>query len=140
MFKVRKIINGKTNVPETLTLSVDNSLPYAKGAIYYHIDGCLRYDKSMSLEEPPKYVLLESRDEDDTRGTAPCYAVNENMIFEVDVLNASDAYNGKTASFASYTGMDYTHVDPKGDTADVLIIDASNALTKGTVKVIVLNK
>ena len=140
MFKVVKIINGKTNVPESMTLQVDSTLPYSSGAIYYYVDGCLRTDKSMASDEPKKYILLDSREENDSRGTAPCYAVNENMIFEVDVLNPANAYAGRTASFANYIGMDYTHVDPKGTTADVLIIDASNALTKGTVKVIVLDK
>jgi hypothetical protein len=91
MFKLKKILNSGTNVPEPELVAAHMSITLNTGAVGTLVNGSL---STGSATTKPTHVLLKKKEKGEEY--AICYRINPNMIFEVELVseNVADLLDG----------------------------------------------
>ncbi len=91
MFKLLKIFNSGSNVPENIRMPIMNSNPAAPGTLLYLTsDG---YVESGYNPSAPLFIAVEQVDESLTE--VICYRITPDMLFEAPMFDGYDsAYTG----------------------------------------------
>ena len=127
MFRLRKIIGSRTNVPEIHTLPADTDSVHKENCVEYLVNGKLN---PVNIENKgARYVCLESC-QIPSKPNLPAYKITPDMVFEAD-------FNGDPAAIV--LGGKYS-TDTSGTVTstpgeEVVILDSREAESKGTVMV-----
>lgn len=85
MFKLIKITNGRTNVPEPITVKTSGQISYAEGCVYYLAQGDVH--AAQATEDDLIFIPLKSVDKSEGKNSVLGYIVNEGMVFETEIKN-----------------------------------------------------
>ena len=83
MFKLIKIKNGKTNVPELIKVKNGGMIDYTAGCVYYLTEGNVATNKLNDYN--PIFIPVESVKMSEEKFNITGYIVTENMVFETDM-------------------------------------------------------
>ena len=135
MIKLKKIINGRINTPEPMRMPIDISMPYSANCLFYLSGNALGHDTTDLTEK--KFISLDEHIENDyDKRYLLAYEVTRDMIFEVDVENADKAKIGVKGTFVSRGDFCKNTLDVNDQSyPEAIVIDSSEALTKGKVTI-----
>lgn len=85
MFKLIKITNGRSNVPEPVRLKTSGAISYAAGCVYYLAQNDVH--SAQATEDDLMFIPLENVDKSEGKKTVLGYIVTEGMVFETDIEN-----------------------------------------------------
>lgn len=85
MFKLIKIINGRTNVPEPIKMKTSGQIDYLAGCVYYLAEGDVH--NAQTTEDDLMFIPLESVYKSEGRKRVTGYIVTDGMIFETEIQN-----------------------------------------------------
>jgi len=85
MFKLTKIINGRTNVPEPVKMKTSGQIDYLAGCVYYLAEGDVH--NALTTEDDLMFIPLESVYKSEGRKSVIGYIVTDGMIFETEIQN-----------------------------------------------------
>lgn len=85
MFKLVKITNASTPIPEAERHLLKRGVEYVRGSIAYLDDGIITYEP-MFTANPTKYCILEDVKADSNQKLIACFRVTSDMVFEVEAV------------------------------------------------------
>ncbi len=85
MFKLIKITNGRSNVPEPVRLKMSGAISYAVGCVYYLAQNDVH--SAQATEDDLLFIPLENVDKSEGKKTVLGYIVTDRMVFETDIKN-----------------------------------------------------
>lgn len=85
MFKLIKIINGRTNVPEPVKMKTNGQTDYLAGCVYYLAEGDVH--SAQTNEDDLMFIPLENVYKSEERKSVIGYIVTDGMVFETDIKN-----------------------------------------------------
>lgn len=85
MFKLIKITNGRTNVPEPVKMKISGQIDYLAGCVYYLAENDIH--QSPVTEDDLMFIPLENIYMNGGKTHITGYIVTEGMVFETDIKN-----------------------------------------------------
>lgn len=85
MFKLIKITNGRSNVPEPVRLKTSGIISYTAGCVYYLAQNDVH--SAQATEDDLMFIPLEDVDKSEGKKTVLGYIVTDGMVFETDIKN-----------------------------------------------------
>ncbi len=83
MFKLIKILGGRTNVPEIISLRAEEYTEYRANCVYYLAEGIV--NTTCYSGSDPIFIPIENIAADDHKPYVRGYFVSEEMIFETNM-------------------------------------------------------
>ena len=134
MFKLIKVINSGTSVPELVKIKATGNKTYKAGAVYYVNE--MGLTNVPSLDDDCKFIPIKTTVVDEKNDTVTGYIVCEEMLFETDHPSVDEPlWVGNSYSF---------HKDKDGDIigiseipgGDIKLINTDSYETTGMVTVL----
>ncbi len=85
MFKLIKITNGRTNVPEPVKTKTSGQIDYVAGCIYYLAQNDV--NPTPATEDDLMFIPLENVYKSERKKYITGYIVTEGMVFETEIKN-----------------------------------------------------
>lgn len=85
MFKLIKIMNGRTNVPEPVKMKTSGQVDYLAGCVYYLAQNDVH--TTPVSENDLMFIPLENAYKSDGKKHVTGYIVTEGMVFETEIRN-----------------------------------------------------
>lgn len=89
MFKLIKMQNSRTNVPEIVKVNTDSTTYYRKGCVYFIVDG--KAVPTYSTLSDIRFIPIEEIPKGTGKDKVAGYFVTEDMIFETQANGSSQA-------------------------------------------------
>ena len=117
MFKLIKVINSGTSVPELVKIKAADNKTYKAGAVYYVNE--MGLTNTPSLDDDCKFIPIKTTVVDEKNDTVTGYIVCEEMVFETEHPNVDEPL---------WVGNSYTfQKDKDGDIIGISEVYGSDA-------------
>ena len=130
MFKLKKILNGKTNVPEIQLWNQDASVYIKAGCVYVLEDTTLLCDEPSSYPNCLKLLSTSTIEDEYYDGPIPAFIITNDMVFEVDLKSDTFPPIGSKVKVAFDNRGVASMVEPVEEGGDALVIATHGSDTK----------
>jgi len=136
MFKLTKIRNGRTNVPEIIAAYTDSDFDYIAGNIFYLCGNCVSTDPSQPTDF--KFIPIESIPAGHPKTKIHGFIVNDDMEFDATAIgDHSDFRVGDGVTIHQDSNYRIIGVESSEGT-DAIIVSIDNIEIDGTVTVSIM--
>lgn len=124
MFKLIKITNGRTNVPEPVKVKKGSIIDYVSGCVYY-LSGN-NVNDNQNEDDDLIFIPLETVKKSEGKNSIIGYIVSEGMVFETDMRGDCSAFGiGDTVNiFTDEKGTNCCVEATSGYQAKILNMDS----------------
>ena len=134
MFKLKKILNGKTNVPEIQLWNQDASVYIQAGCVYVIEDNNLICDEPSAYPNCIKIISTSTVEDEYYDGPIPGFIITNDMVFEVDLKPGTFPAIGSKVKVAFDEEGVVSMVEPVEEGGDAIVI-ANHSFDDKTVDV-----